>query len=39
VAATFETGDEWYRWLLRIQAVGKSVLERRGHEWTVRHDF
>lgn len=39
VAATFETGDERYRWLSRIQAVGKSLLERRGQEWTVRYDF
>ena len=39
VAATFETGDERYRWLSRIQAVGKSILERRGEEWTVRYDF
>lgn len=40
VAATFETGDERYRWLSRIQAVGKSVLERQpGQDWTVRYDF
>ena len=39
VAATFDTGDERYRWLTRIQAVGKSVLERRGQEWTVRYNF
>ena len=39
VAATFDTGDERYRWLSRLQAVGKSVLERRGQEWSVRYDF
>jgi hypothetical protein len=39
VAATFETGDERYRWLSRTLTVGKSVLERRGQEWTVRYDF
>lgn len=39
VAATFDTGDERYLWLSRIQAVGKSKLERNGQEWTVRYEF
>ena len=39
VAAIFDTGDERYRWLSRLLAVGKSVLERRGGDWTVRYDF
>jgi hypothetical protein len=39
VAATFETGDSRYLWLSRIQAVGKSRLERKGQEWTVHYDF
>lgn len=39
VAASFETGHDRYRWLSRIQAVGKSRLERRGQEWTVHYDF
>ena len=39
VAATFETGDERYAWLSRIQAVGKSVLVRDGQEWTVHYEF
>ncbi|WP_174273493.1 DUF3237 domain-containing protein [Sphingomonas bacterium] len=39
VAATFETGDERYLWLSRIQAVGKSRLERNGQEWSVHYDF
>lgn len=39
VAATFETGDERYLWLSRVQAVGKSQLERRGQEWTVHYKF
>jgi hypothetical protein len=39
VAATFDTGDPRYSWLARIQAVGKSRLERRGDHWTVHYDF
>lgn len=39
IAATFETGDERYRWLSRIQAVGKSVLQRHGQAWTVQYAF
>ena len=39
VAATFDTGDPRYAWLARIQAVGKSRLERDGDRWTVLYDF
>lgn len=39
VAASFDTGDERYLWLSRIQAVGKSTLERRGQDWTVHYVF
>lgn len=39
VAASFETGDDRYRWLSRLQAVGKSRLERRGQAWIVHYDF
>ncbi len=39
VAATFDTGDPRYAWLARIQAVGKSRLERDGDNWTVHYDF
>ena len=39
VAAIFDTGDERYRWLTRLQAVGKSRLERHGQEWVVHYTF
>ena len=39
VAATFDTGDPRYAWLARLQAVGKSRLERHGDRWTVHYDF
>jgi hypothetical protein len=35
VAPRFETGDERYAWLNRVQAVGKGGLERN----TVTHDW
>lgn len=39
VAATFDSGDPRYHWLTRLQAVGKSRLERDGQYWTVHYDF
>lgn len=39
VAGIFETGDERYQWLTRLQIVGKSKLERFGQEWVVSYQF
>lgn len=33
VAPTFETGDERYRWLNAVQAVGKGTLADLGYDW------
>lgn len=33
VAPTFETGDERYRWLNPIQAVGKGLLSELRYDW------
>lgn len=39
VAGLFDTGDERYLWLTRLQIVGKSRLERLGQEWIVSYQF
>ncbi len=33
IALTFETGDERYRWLNPIQAVGKGILSDLRYDW------
>lgn len=33
VAPRFETGDERYRWLNAVQAVGKGLLADRSYDW------
>lgn len=39
VAGVFDTGDDRYAWLTRLQIVGKSRLERIGQEWVVSYEF